>query len=155
MKINWSVLYLFVLCLWVGGVVLFTFIVTPAIFRSYGRDVAGDLVGRLFPPYFTYVFALSLAALVLFLLGEGIAAALQSRICIALLIAAIAINAYTLFKLHPDMVAVKKQIASFEREPKDSPARKEFSRQHAISATLNLLALADGVVLLIIKASGK
>ncbi|NTW65040.1 MAG: DUF4149 domain-containing protein, partial [Nitrospirae bacterium] len=41
--------------LWTGGMALFTFIVTPAIFRSYGRDQAGEIVGRLFPGYFLYL----------------------------------------------------------------------------------------------------
>jgi len=44
--------YNLVLALWVGGISIFTFIVTPAIFRSYGRDQAGEIVGKLFPGYF-------------------------------------------------------------------------------------------------------
>ena len=41
--------YTLTLALWTGGMVLFTFIVTPAIFRSFGRDQAGEIVGYLFP----------------------------------------------------------------------------------------------------------
>jgi hypothetical protein len=51
-------------------------------------------------------------------------------------------------KLHPDTVKVKQQIVSFERRSPDEPARKQFARLHALSASLNLLVLADGIVLL-------
>ena len=43
------ILYDLVLALWTGGIFLFTFIITPVIFKSYGRDMAGEIVGKLFP----------------------------------------------------------------------------------------------------------
>jgi hypothetical protein len=46
-------IYNLVLSLWVGGNALFTFLVTPVIFKMYGRDEAGKIVGNLFPSYFT------------------------------------------------------------------------------------------------------
>jgi hypothetical protein len=49
MKPFLAILYTLLLSLWTGGIAIFTFIVTPAIFRSYGRDQAGEIVGRLFP----------------------------------------------------------------------------------------------------------
>ncbi len=41
--------YISILALWVGGISRFTFIVTTKIFRSYDRDKAGEIVGKLFP----------------------------------------------------------------------------------------------------------
>ncbi|HQT98076.1 MAG TPA: DUF4149 domain-containing protein [Thermodesulfobacteriota bacterium] len=49
-----SAVYRLALSLWVGGIALFTFIVTPAIFRAHGRDAAGRIVGSIFPVYFRY-----------------------------------------------------------------------------------------------------
>jgi EAL domain-containing protein (putative c-di-GMP-specific phosphodiesterase class I) len=60
------------------------------------------------------------------------------------------VNTYVTFKLQPDAVKIKQQVASFERESPDSPARRAFRRLHGISAGLNLLVLADGVALLVI-----
>jgi len=146
-----SFLYILVLSLWVGGMTIFTFIVTPAIFRSYGRDAAGEIVGRLFPGYFTYLLVLSGAALLLFLIQQRSAApALPSRICLALLILAVLANSCVSFRLHPETMRVKQQIASFEREAADTPARKAFRRLHAVSAVLNLFVLLDGAALLAI-----
>jgi uncharacterized membrane protein len=62
MKMAWSFLYNLVLSLWIGGMSVFTFIVTPAIFKSFGRDMAGEIVGKLFPGYFLSVLILSFAA---------------------------------------------------------------------------------------------
>ena len=143
-----SFLYMLTLSLWVGGMAIFTFIVTPAIFRSYGRDAAGEIVGRLFPGYFAYLLILSGAALVLFLFQRSLAPAALSRLSLALLIAAVLVNAYVSFRLHPEAIRIKQQITSFERESADSPARKAFRRLHAVSAVLNLFVLLDGSALL-------
>jgi uncharacterized membrane protein len=143
-------LYVIALSLWVGGMALFTVVVTPAIFRSYARDQAGEIVGRLFPGYFLYTLALSGLALLLFFLLAADTSARSSRISLFLLAAALLVNTYITFKLHPDAVAIKQQVASFEREPPDSPARSAFRRLHGVSAVLNLFVLADGVALLVI-----
>jgi len=143
-------LYMLTLSLWTGGMALFTFIVTPAIFRSYSRDIAGEIVGKLFPGYFLFCLAVSAAALLLvFLLGAD-PSTRAYRATLVLLVAALLVNTYITYKLHPDAVQVKQQVASFEREAPDSPMRKEFRRLHAISAVLNLLVLADGAALLVL-----
>ncbi len=150
MRQYFSFLYLLTLSLWVGGMAIFTFIVTPAIFRSYSRDVAGEIVGRLFPGYFTCLLALSVAALVLFLFQRSAASDTLSRTCLALLFLAVVVNAYVSFRLHPEAVRIKQQISSFDREAADTPARKAFRKLHAVSAVLNLIVLLDGATLLVI-----
>ena len=147
--------YNLILALWVGGIAVFTFIITPAIFRSFGRDLAGEIVGKLFPGYFLYNMVIAALALILFFLVAGDQTSTPARLSLFLVTIALFINAYIIFKLHPDTVRVKQQIISFERESPDSPARKQFSRLHAASASLNLLLLADGMVLLLISPALK
>jgi hypothetical protein len=141
-------LYNITLAFWTGGMALFTFIVTPAIFRSYGRDQAGEIVGKLFPGYFLYLLVLSALALVLFFLLGTDQTSRSFRASLFLLVAAVIINAYVLFSLHPKAVQIKQQVASFEKAAPDSPARREFRKLHGISAALNLALLADGIALL-------
>ncbi len=148
MKPALAFLYLMILSLWVGGMAIFTFLVTPAIFRSYDRDMAGEIVGKLFPGYFPYLLALSLLALLLFLLQKMDRRSAVYWSCLVLLAAAIVANSYVTFKLHPDAVEIKRQVATFEQTAPDSAARKEFRRLHAVSAVLNLFVLLDGAVLL-------
>jgi len=148
MKPFLDILYTLILSLWVGGMAIFSFIVTPAIFRSFGRDQAGEVVGKLFPGYFLYLLALSALALIVFFLLGSDRAARPYRLSLFLLTAALVVNTTVTFKLHPDAVRIKQQVASFERATPDTPARKEFRRLHALSAVLNLFVLADGVTLL-------
>jgi hypothetical protein len=148
MKTSWFTLYNLILALWVGGIAAFTFIVTPVIFRSFGRDLAGKIVGELFPGYFLYNLVLAALALLFFFVVAGDPSKTAYRLSLFLLTAALIINVFIVFKLHPDTVQVKQAVTSFERESPDSPMRKRFAKLHAVSAVLNLLLLADGITLL-------
>jgi len=150
MKLSWFSFYDLVLALWVGGMAIFTFVVTPVIFKSYGRDMAGEIVGRLFPGYFLYNLGLCAAALVLFFLLAADRPALPYRLSLVLLSTALIINLYIAFKLHPEAVRIKQEVVSFERESPDSPARKKFRQVHGMSAVLNLVLIAQGATLLVV-----
>ncbi len=149
MKLSLFSLYNLILSLWIGGIAIFTFIVTPMIFRSFERDLAGAIVGKLFPGYFLYLLILSALAFIVFFAVAGDHSKPAARLSFVLLVIALVINSYVAFRLHPDTVRVKQQIASFERAS-DAPARRQFARLHALSASLNLLLLADGIALLVI-----
>lgn len=147
-----NILYTLVLSLWTGGISIFTFLITPVIFKSFERDMAGKIVDALFPGYFLYVLALSVLALIILVAGKHNITASWFKLSLALIIIAVIMNAYVAFKLHPDMKQVKQENRSFEGLSPDSPLRKKFGKLHAVSATLNLLILADGVTLLIISS---
>jgi len=149
MKIFWFSWYTLVLALWVGGMALFTFVATPVIFKTYPRDLAGEIVGRLFPGYFLYNLVLAVAALILFFIIANDQSKLPYRLSLICATTALLINLFIVFKLHPDTVRVKQQVASFESEAPDSPARKEFRKLHGISAVLNLVLIAEGITLLV------
>jgi uncharacterized membrane protein len=155
MKPLWSSLYTLTLALWVGGMALFTFIVTPAIFRSFGRDAAGAIVGHLFPGYFLTNLILAGMALVLYMAFKGGWSSFISRLSLVLLTMAVLLNSLIVFKLHPEAVKAKSEVTSFERESPDSPARRKFAKLHGISAALNLLLLVDGVALLVIRPESR
>jgi putative copper export protein len=148
MKTLWGPLYNLVLAFWVGGIAIFTFIVTPAIFRSYGRDMAGEIVGKLFPGYFLYNLFLAASGLALFFLVADTPARKIYWSSLLLLVCALIINAFIVFKLHPETIKAKQAIASFERISPDSPERRHFAKLHALSAVLNLVLFAEGVALL-------
>ncbi|HEY6012111.1 MAG TPA: DUF4149 domain-containing protein [Nitrospirota bacterium] len=155
MKLSWFSIYTIILALWIGGIAIFTFIVTPVIFKSYPRDTASEIVGKIFPLYFLYNLFLAALAMVLFFLVPGDrsnAAYHLSRILVAV---AVFINVFITFKLYPAAVRAKQEVTSFQRESPDSAARKKFTRLHALSATLNLLLLADGIALLLASPSLK
>ena len=154
MKIG-SILYNFILALWVGGISIFTFLITPIIFRSFGRDTAGEIVGKLFPYYFPYNLILSVLAFAIFLLFAGTQGRIQHKVSIALLTVALLINLFVTFKLYPDIKGIKQQIATFETQSDQSPIRNKFRKLHGISAILNILLLMDGAILLILHNTAK
>jgi len=141
-------LYDLVLALWVGGAAVFTLLVTPAVFRSFGRDRAGEVVDKLFPSYFPFLLLLSVAALLLLLVAAGGRLVAGARAAALLIALAVAMNAYHLWKVYPDSLEVRRGVTSFERDPPDSPARAAFRRLHGLSSALNLAVLLDGLVVL-------
>jgi len=140
-------IYLFALALWVGGGVLYTFVMTPVIFASYPRNTAGEIVGTMMPYYFlVQLAAVAVAALVMIALWRAWPA--QRRVlCLALLLGALAAQSYVQWRLYPRILEVKARVASFESAP-DAPERKRFRALHGVSMLMNLLVLADGAVLL-------
>jgi uncharacterized membrane protein len=142
-------LSMIVLSLWAGGMFLFTFIITPVIFRSYPRDTAGEIVGKLFPSYFLFSLVVSIAALVFFLLSFQGRASLTNGISLGLVSLAIVLSLYVNFRLYPEIKRVKQEVHSFEKTAPNDPARARFRRLHAQSAIINLLLMADSLALLI------
>jgi len=144
-----SAVYRLSLSLWVGGIALFTFVVTPVIFRTQGRDAAGKVVGSIFPVYFRYGLALAgLALLARIAAAEAFHGARQ-WVGTLLIATAILLTGYQAFGLVPRMEQVKRSVDSFETAPPDDSARKDFSRLHGISMGVNLLVLLEGTVLVV------
>ncbi|BDV43935.1 membrane protein [Geotalea uraniireducens] len=131
---------------WVGGVAIFTFVLTPTIFRTETRDVAGRIVGYLFPGYFRWGVACGAVALLTLLAVRG-----RNWIpAVALLVVMLAATLFQAFYIEPRAAALKAQIPSFETTPKDHPLRQQFSRLHAVSAVCNLAVFGGGVVLVVL-----
>lgn len=140
------VLYRLALSFWIGGVALFTFVLTPILFKTQPRDLAGRIVGVLFPGYFRWGLACGAVALVCLLLQRG----RHFIPALVLLVLMLAATSFQALVIEPKVAALKEQIGSFETTPKDDPLRQEFSRLHAVSAVCNLTVFAGGVVLIIL-----
>lgn len=138
-----------VLSLWVGGMSLFTFILTPVIFKSYPRDAAGEVVGKLFPSYFLFTLGVSAAALALFLFSFPFEGDVRYGVSLLLLSLAVITALYVNFRFYPAVRKAKREVHSFEGDYPDSPSRTRFRRLHRRSAVLNLFMIADGLLLLV------
>jgi hypothetical protein len=141
-----GIIYRLAVAFWVGGVTIFTFVLTPVLFKSYDRDMAGQIVGFLFPVYFRWGLGCGLAGLLslLVLRGRNFIPAL------IIIVVMLALTSFGAFYIEPKAAALKKEIPSFVTTPKDHPLRKEFSRLHGISAVCNLTVIVGGVVLVIL-----
>jgi len=141
-----TIIYRLALAFWVGGVALFTFVLTPILFKTQPRDLAGKIVGVLFPGYFRWGLACGAVALVCLLLQRG----RHFLPALALLVLMLAATSYQALVIEPKAAALKEQIGSFETTPKEDPLRRKFARLHGISAVCNLAVFAGGVVLVVL-----
>ncbi len=152
MKNTGYFLYLLLLGIWTGGIFMFTVIVTPVIFKTFDRDLAGSIVGRLFPGYFFFILiTVALAATFLFFAWSA-RTGTAFTVSVVLVVIALTIALYVNFSLHPRMQGVKKEIPSFASTPPGNPLRLKFGKLHAESAVLNLILFADGVALIALAA---
>lgn len=139
-------LYRLAISLWAGGNAIFTLLLTPILFKTESRDVAGRIVGSLFPGYFRWSLACGVAALICSLAGHG----LERKLPLTVLVVMMALTSFQAFYVEPRAAELKRQIGSFETTTKEHPLRKEFSKLHGISATCNLTVLAGGVLLVVL-----
>jgi hypothetical protein len=141
-----DMIYRLAVSLWAGGNAIFTLMLTPILFKTESRDVAGRIVGNLFPGYFRWGLVCGVIALVCRLAGKG----LDLKLPIFVLAAMLVVTSFQAFYVEPRAAALKRQIGSFETSSKDDPLRKEFSKLHGVSAVCNLSVLAGGVVLVLL-----
>nr|WP_321467417.1 DUF4149 domain-containing protein [uncultured Desulfobulbus sp.] len=131
---------------WLGGAALFTFILTPKLFADCSRDLAGKIVGLLFPGYFRWGLACGAVALLCRLVGRGRFSAVSVTILLLMLL----LTATQAFVIEPKAAAIKEHIASFETTPKDDPYRAQFRRLHGLSMVANLVVIVGGIVLILL-----
>lgn len=141
-----SIVYELALACWLGGVALFTFVLTPVLFKTQPRDVAGRIVGVLFPGYFRWGLGCGVVAL----LCLPVARETYFVPDLALLLAMLAATAIQAFAIQPKAAALKREIGSFEQTPQEHPLRRQFARLHGVSAVLNLGVFVGGVVLVVL-----
>ncbi len=141
-----SIVYRLVIAFWVGGAALFTFILTPTLFKNFDREHAGEIVGILFPGYFRWGLACGAIALICLMLARG----RHTTASTVVIIAMIAVTSLQTFVIEPKAAAIKKEIPSFVTTPADHPMRKQFRKLHGISAVSNLGVIGGGIALIIL-----
>lgn len=155
--------------LWAGGAVTFSFLAAPRIFSylhgelptnppagvsgisdEVGRELAGNVVARIFPWYFASQIACGV-----FATGAGIALARRGgrldRVRAALVAAALLIVAAHAATVYPKSVVVlKEHYAARDRGDANAAQslRASFGMWHGISQTLNVTTIALVVVAL-------
>jgi hypothetical protein len=139
-------LYRLAIACWIGGASLFTFVLTPIIFKSFDRDMAGGIVGVLFPGYFKWGLLWGAIALAAIFMSSTKHKAIAAVI-IAVMLALTSIQA---FVIEPRAAALKREIPSFETMSKEDPLRVRFRKLHGVSAVSNLAVIGGGIALIVL-----
>ena len=132
---------------WVGGTTLFTFVLAPTIFKSFNRDLAGGIVGVLFPGYFKWGLVCGVVAFAAIFMPSAVKHKTIAAIIVAVMLAITSVQA---FVIEPKAAALKKTIPSFETTPQDDPHRVQFRKLHRASAVSNLAVIGGGIALIVL-----
>jgi hypothetical protein len=128
-------IYLLSLVCWLGGMVFFSILTAPVIFRVLTRAEAGKVVSGIFPRYYLLGYIAGTVALVLALyFCVQRSGRLWWIFSAAALAVALGLTLYAGAVLRPRIDAI--QIVAEEPNP-DAARKAEFDRLHRLSVSLN------------------
>ncbi len=142
------------LTLWVGAIAFFSFVIAPGVFRELPREMAGDLISKLFPQYYYWGYLFGIVATASLFL-KGIFQAPFPAVRLILLLFMLGCSFYAGVKIHPQAHLAKTVLRTMEDGPEKEIKQKEFSKLHRESVILNSLVLLSGLLVLILTAYPK
>jgi uncharacterized membrane protein len=140
-------IYLLSLVCWIGSIIFFSFFVAPVVFKNLERQKAGELVGIIFPRYYTIGYVCGVLVLGVLLLSGLDTAGLKwcawGIMMLGTACAGLAVN--------PRAKALKEKLkVASESEKPDLESR--FKTLHSLSVKLNAAVLFAGLWLLWLSA---
>jgi uncharacterized membrane protein len=135
------------LALWVGAVVVVSFVVAPAVFRALPSETAGAVMGQVFPLYYAFTSGAGVVALVsawwLRRRTNGIGV---STAVVAMLAVMLAATVYAGTVVSPRARALRPALHVEEVDP---AVRAEFDALHRRAVQLNGLVLLLGLATIV------
>ena len=133
-------IHLLTLCVWVGGMIFFSFIGAPAIFKYLTRDIAGAVVGGIFPKYWMmgYVCSLLLIGTLLYIAKDNVSA---FKVQLGILAVAATLSFISGMVIGAKAHDIKARAEAEQDGAKKEALHKEFGRMHGVSAAMNAVVL--------------
>lgn len=143
--------HLMSLVVWIGGIIFFSFFSAPSIFKVLDRELAGDVVGDIFPKYWMIGYICSPIALgtLVFLAKHG---ADGTCIRILLLSVMLATTLFTGLVIGSKAKGIKTEMRATEDVAKKEEIRKQFGKVHGVSIILNMATLLMGIATIFLTA---
>lgn len=130
-------IHLLTAVIWFGGMIFFSFIAAPSIFKVLPREMAGDVVGDIFPKYYIIGCVASLILLgTLYWIGREN----FKTILIPLIIMGImtGMTFYSGLVIGPKARSIKAEIRQISDETKKKELKKSFKKIHGVSMAFNI-----------------
>lgn len=144
-------IHLLSLIVWLGGMIFFSFIAAPSIFKVLPRETAGDVVGDIFTKYWIIGYICSITALAaLLILSFQEKAYPWTRIGLLVLMTAMVF--YSGKVIGKNAIEVKAQIRATEDQTQKEALRLKFKAIHRNSMILNAVILILGIVVILLTA---
>jgi uncharacterized membrane protein len=137
-------IHLLTLVVWFGGMIFFSFIAAPSIFKILPKEDAGDVVGDIFPKYYLIGYVASLTLLVtLFKVGQGNFRVIPPMIILAIMSG---LTFYSGLVIGPKVRKMKAKMRETSDEAQKEELEISFKRTHGFSMILNVSVIGLGVV---------
>ncbi len=140
----WARLHIAALALWVGVMGFFAGVLAPTTFRTFPTAEAGDLMNRLFAPYYIVGYACAGGAL----LTAWLAGGFRGKVRNALLIALLGATLYAGLVLSPEARTLRAELRRTDTASESPSARARFNTLHRRSVTLNGAILIGAIAAL-------
>ena len=143
--------HLLSLVIWLGGMIFFSFIAAPSIFKVLPRQTAGDVVGDIFPKYWIIGYICSITAVATIgILSFQEKAYPWARIGLLALMTVLVF--YSGKVIGKNAVEVKTQIRMTEDQTQKEALRLKFKAIHRNSTILNVLIMILGLAVVFLTA---
>lgn len=131
---------------WIGGIVFFSFIASPSVFKLLPRELAGQVVGDIFPKYHLLGYISCIVALGC-LLGLRQLGTRQAVGRAAFIIALMGMVQVTMgMVIGPQVTTARDAAKTAPAGSEQDRLEKKFRSLHAVSMIFNLLLLILGLV---------
>lgn len=134
--------------LWIGGIVFFSFIASPSVFKILPREQAGQVVGEIFPKYHLLGYISCLVALTCLMGLRQLASVKAVGTAMLLLVLMGGIQGTMGIVIGPKVIEARDAVKSAAPGPEKDRLEKQFRGLHGLSMILNLVLLLLGLILL-------
>lgn len=139
--------HLLSMVVWIGGIIFFSFVGAPAIFKTLAKEDAARVVRAIFPTYYiigTICGIIAIATTLLF----GVSEYRPRQIKIGILIFMIILTLFSGLYILPKSRSIKTEINSTVEVETKAKLSKKFSQIHGLSMILNMIVLLGGLIVL-------
>ena len=136
-------LLIFSLVVWIGGIIFFSFVVAPTVFRALpAQEVAGSIVGSSLGA----LHRIGLTCGVVFLGATFLGRFSQARVLRALVVVMLLCTSFSQFRITRELEQVRAAVGgSIQALPPKDAGRAAFDRLHQISVILEGVVLLAGI----------
>ncbi len=146
-----NILFSLSISIYVGSVIFFSFFTAPTLFRELPKEMAGNVVSKIFPNYYLLgYFTLIIAFISLTLRGIFEKPFPLARILLLLIM--LGCTFYAGLSIQPKAHLMKTVIRTMEDSPEKELKEKEFGSLHKQSVYLNVVSLLCGILVIILTA---
>ncbi len=146
-----NAIFLLSLITWIGGIVFFSFIGAPSIFKSLPPEFAGKAVAAIFPKYYPLGYVSGIVAFVCLLIS-GVKTGSWSVLKLSLIALMVFLTVTNSLITHPKARALKEEMQVTTSQTELVHIKEVFDRIHRWSVINNGIVLLLGLILIFLTA---